>query len=248
MHRYKLTLEYDGTCFCGFQRQKDLPTVQLTLEKAVRSLTFETVTIEGAGRTDTGVHALGQVVHFDLPKLWDPYRLREGLNFYLQDTGVYLTDVEEVSFSFHARFSALLRTYEYVILNRPTPSVFAPKRAWYVRVPLDVGAMQEGASQFIGHHDFSAFRSINCQATSPFRTLSFFRIFSEGHKIYARIQSRSFLHNQVRIMVGTLKKIGEGRRAPSHVSALLATGDKTQAGPTAPPYGLYLVNISYKNS
>lgn len=243
--RYKITVEYDGSRSYGWQRQRGVSTVQQTLEEAVFKLTHQTVLVEGAGRTDAGVHATGQVAHFDLEESLPFCRLQGGLNYYLRDKGIGVIQIEEVDSYFHARFSAKSRAYRYIILNRRTPPILDRQKVWHVIPPLNVEAMQEAAQSFIGFHNFEAFRSAHCQASSAQRTLTSFYINREGEYIYAKIQAPSFLHNQVRIMVGTLKKIGEGLWPPNIIPTLLENQDRCQAGPTAPPFGLYLTQVTY---
>jgi len=250
LYRYKITIEYDGTRFCGWQRQShplkgELITVQGALSIAVFKLTKQQVLVEGAGRTDAGVHATGQVGHFDLDKYFPPLQLRDALNFYLQDQGVSVLEVEEADNTFHARFSATVRTYNYCIINRRAPLVIDPERAWHVMAPLDVGAMQEAAKELVGHYDFSAFRATKCQGKNPVKTLTRFDVVAEKDRIVATIQSRSFLHHQVRIMMGTLKRVGEGKWTREDVIKIRDSKQRHLSGPTAPAYGLYLTGVSY---
>ncbi|MBM3468130.1 MAG: tRNA pseudouridine(38-40) synthase TruA [Alphaproteobacteria bacterium] len=250
MPRYKLTVEYDGSCFSGWQRQRNQISVQEALQQAVKTLFNEDVLVEGAGRTDTGVHALGQVAHMDLAAPLPPYRVRDGLNSHLRTRGVSILCVKNVPDDFHARFSAIGREYEYHIINRRAPVILEAHRAWHVIPDLDVEKMQRAARHFVGTYDFSSFRTAACQAASPIRTLDLFEIKSRdipfGKHIIAHIASRSFLHNQVRIMMGTLKLVGEGRLEPDAIPSILEARDRTASGPTAPSQGLYLKNISYK--
>jgi tRNA pseudouridine38-40 synthase len=246
MPRYKLTIEYDGTEFCGWQRQEEgIKSVQGTIEAAVMSLSNQLVLVEGSGRTDRGVHALEQVAHVDLEKTFAPYQLREGLNFFLRNQGVVILSVEEVPDTFHARFSAKSRTYVYKILNRRAPLALEHNRAWHIPKPLDVGAMSQAAQHFIGHHDFTTFRSAHCQAPHALRTLDRFDLYQEGAFITAIIKSRSFLHNQVRIMMGSIAKIGRREWTPSYIQDLLEIKDRRKAGATAPAHGLYLAKVEY---
>lgn len=246
MPRYKLTVEYDGTLFYGWQRQEGgLPTIQGTIESAVKQFSGEDITLEGAGRTDAGVHATGQVAHLNLTKDWPTYRILDALNFYLRDTGVAIVGAELVPDDFHARFSAKARVYNYRIINRRAPLVLEKNRAWHVIKPLNLEAMQETAQIFIGTHDFTSFRSISCQAKSAIRTLDEFILTQENHVITARIKSRSFLHNQVRIMMGSLHQIGMGCWQIEDVRQALEKRNRVYAGPTAPAWGLYLTDVQY---
>lgn len=245
MPLYKLTLEYDGSFFSGWQRQKDAFTVQQALEEAIISLTGKSLQVQGSGRTDQGVHATGQVAHVksDVPVSCDAWR--RGLNFYLHELPVRVLEAVEAPETFHARFSAISRHYRYIILNRPSESVLERKRVWWVHRPLCLKAMEEGASYLIGHHDFSSFRSSECQAASAIRTLDQLSISQKGHHILFDIQSRSFLHNQVRIMVGSLKRVGEGFWPPLKIQEMLSCKERRLAGPTAPPEGLYLTKVGF---
>lgn len=245
MTRYKLTLEYDGRFFAGWQKQKGLPTVQETLEEALRAVIGDPVTVFGAGRTDQGVHATGQVAHVDLNKPLSLDTLRRGTNFYLKQKAVTILAAQQVPDTFHARFSAHTRTYSYFILNRPSRCVLEEGRVWWVCCPLDLQRMEEGAQYFIGHHDFSSFRARNCQSRSPFKTLDLLEIQAQNDRIEIRFQSRSFLHSQIRIMVGSLKLVGEGRWTPKNIFEALQKKDRRFAGPTAPPEGLYLTSVRY---
>ena len=250
LYRYKITIEYDGTRFHGWQRQShplkgELITVQSALEKAAFKLTKQQALVEGAGRTDAGVHATGQVCHFEIHKYFPPLKVRDALNFYLQDQGVSVLVVEEVDSTFHARFSATLRTYNYHIINRRAPLSLDTQRAWHVMAPLDVELMREAAQELVGHYDFSAFRAAECQGKSPLKTLSRFDIVAEKDRIVAIIESRSFLHNQVRIMMGTLKRVGEGKWTREDVIRIRDSKQRHLSGPTAPAYGLYLTGVSY---
>ncbi len=246
MPRYKLTIEYDGTLFHGWQRQETgVVSVQGTIEQAVYQFCQEQVTVEGAGRTDAGVHATGQVAHIEITKVFPCYRIRDALNFFLKSSGVSILKVEEVAVDFHARFSAKARVYNYVIINRRASSPLWENRAWHVIQPMDVLAMRNAAQTFVGHHDFTSFRSTHCQAPSAVRTLDEFELIHEGDKITAQIRSKSFLHNQVRIMMGTLYQVGLGRRSIEDIKQALLGRHRAYAGPTAPPYGLYLTEVHY---
>lgn len=243
MARYKLTIEYDGMHFYGWQRQEGVFSVQEAIEMALLKLNGTTVLVEGAGRTDKGVHALGQVAHVDLEKEWNPFKLKEGLNHFLRH--ISILDIEEVKPPFHARFSAKERRYCYRIVNRSAPLSLDQERAWHVKKYLDVEKMQKAASYLLGHHDFSAFRASECQAKHAMRTLLKAEIQRLEEHIHFYFQAPSFLHNQVRIMVGTLKKIGEGVFPISKIQEGLLLKDRTKMGPTAPPHGLYLTHVFY---
>lgn len=246
MPRYALTIEYDGGRFYGWQRQKDgVISVQKTIEDAYLKFGKRPITLFGSGRTDTGVHATGQVAHLDDPRDIDPFRMMSGLNFYLLDTGVYIVNVQRVPDDFHARFTAQSRTYIYKILNRRPAPVLDQNRVWHVMMSLDVEAMKKAAFFLIGTHDFTSFRSIRCQANSPIRTLDALDIWKEGDMILARVQARSFLHNQVRIMIGTLVDIGKKRWNSEYILEIFEKKDRLAAGQTAPPYGLYLTHIGF---
>lgn len=245
MEKYKIVIEYKGDAFFGWQSQKNGETVQDTIENALTQLTKEISIVEGAGRTDAGVHALGQVGHFILDKEWNPNKLLEGINFYLRNKGVSILSVEKVPNEFHARFSARLRTYRYDILNRRASSPLLRSKAWHVKTPLNLDSMKEGATFLLGTHDFSSFRAIKCQSKRPIRTLANIRFLKEGDILSTFFESKSFLHNQVRIMIGTLKLVGEGKWNPLRIKTILEEKNRAEAGPTAPPYGLYLTRIDY---
>ncbi|WP_341894920.1 tRNA pseudouridine(38-40) synthase TruA [Ferrovibrio terrae] len=247
MPRYRLTLEYDGSRFAGWQRQRDMPSVQQTFETAVQAICGGELSVETvvAGRTDAGVHARGQVVHFDLARDFTPDKLRDGLNFYLREDRIAVLDAAIVDSDFSARLSATARHYLYRILNRRPPPAMEAGQVWHVPVPLDSDAMHVAAQRLLGHHDFNSFRSTECQAKSSLRTLDALRVARVADEIHVTTSSRSFLHNQVRIMVGTLKLVGEGRWSADDVSAALAKADRRAAGPTAPPEGLCLMQVDY---
>jgi tRNA pseudouridine38-40 synthase len=245
MPRYRLTLEYDGTPFSGWQRQAGAPSVQQALEEAIARFSGERVSVQAAGRTDAGVHALGQVVHVDLSRDWDPFRIGEALNHHLKPDPVAVLAVAAVEKSFEARFSATARHYEYRILNRRARPALAANRVWHVAVPLDHAAMAAAAALILGRHDFSTFRAAECQARSPLRTLDRFSVRREGEVVVAEASARSFLHSQVRSMVGSLKLVGEGRWRPGDFRAALDAADRARCGPLAPPQGLYLTRVDY---
>ena len=245
MHRYKLTIEYDGTPFSGWQRQADRPSVQQALEEAIARMSGEQVTTQAAGRTDAGVHALGQVAHFDLAKQWDPFRVREALNFHLRPDPVGIIAAELVSEAFEARFSATARHYEYRILNRRAPAIIERNHVWHMPKPLDAGLMAEAAQLALGQHDFTTFRSSECQAKSPVRTLDVFAVRREGEHIVINASARSFLHHQIRSLVGSLKLVGEGKWRVADFGAALDARDRSRCGAMAPSDGLYFMRVDY---
>ena len=245
MPRYKLTLEYDGRPFCGWQRQSDGGSVQQALEDAVRGFCGEEVQVVAAGRTDAGVHARGQVAHLDLARSVTPETLRNALNHHLRPHPIAVLAATAVPDDFHARFSATARHYLYRIVNRRAPLTLEAGRAWQVPIPLDAEIMHEAAQRLIGRHDFTSFRSALCQAKSPVKTLDRLTVRRLGDRLEITALARSFLHHQVRNMVGTLKLIGEARFPVSHVEAVLAARDRAAAGPTAPAGGLYLMRVDY---
>jgi tRNA pseudouridine38-40 synthase len=245
MTRYKITVEYDGGDFVGWQRQANGPSVQAALEEAVRRFCGETVLVEGAGRTDAGVHALGQVAHFDLAKATDADTVMAAVNFHLKPAPVAVLSAEAVADDFHARFSAIRRAYLYRIVNRRAPLALERGRAWFVPQPLDAGAMHAAAQVLVGHHDFTSFRAGECQAKSPVKTLDLLSVARDGDVVAVRAEARSFLHHQVRNFVGSLKLVGEGRWSADDLRDVLAARDRGAAGPTAPAAGLYLTEVGY---
>lgn len=245
MPRYKITVEYDGGPFVGWQRQESGPSVQAALEDAVFAFTGERIHVQGAGRTDSGVHARGQVAHFDLVREQPTESVRGALTFHLKPHPVVVPSVEIVPSDFHARFSASWRRYLYRILNRRTPAALDRGQVWHVPVPLDVGAMTDAASVLIGRHDFNSFRSASCQAKSSLKTLDLLAVHRDGEEILIDVGARSFLHNQVRILVGTLQLVGRRQWSRRDVEEALAARDRTRAGPTAPPQGLCLMEVRY---
>ena len=247
MPRYRLLVEYDGTPYVGWQRQDNGASVQGALEKAVRSLTGETVSIRGAGRTDSGVHAVGQVAHVDLARTWDGPKLRNALNAHLGMAGerVSVLAAAAVPDAFDARFSAIRRHYLYRILNRPSPLSLEKNRAWWVPKTLDAEAMHAAAQRLVGQHDFTSFRSVHCQAASPVRTLDRLDVSRSGELIEIRATAQSFLHNQIRSFAGTLKLAGEGKWTADDVQAVLEARDRKACGPVAPPDGLYFLQVDY---
>ena len=245
MPRYKLTIEYDGAPFVGWQRQGNGPSIQAALEDAVTAFCGEHVPVQGAGRTDAGVHALGQVAHLDLAPEKPADTLRAALNYHLKPQPIAVVEAEIVPDEFHARFSAIWRRYRYRLLNRRAPPAFDRGRVWHVPVPLDAGAMADAATVLVGRHDFNSFRSASCQAASPLKTLDLLEVSRDAHEIRIEVGARSFLHNQVRILVGTLQLVGRGQWTKRDVAEALAARDRTRAGPTAPPHGLCLVEVRY---
>lgn len=246
MPRYKLTLEYNGTYFNGFQRQKNVETVQQTIEEALFQITREQPVLHAAGRTDTGVHAKGQVVHVDLLKELTADKLQFALNHFIYEKGISVLAVEIVDVFFHARFYAKKRYYQYHILNQRPPSPLLEKRAWHIIKPLDISSMKQACSYFIGTHDFSAFRFAQCQSQKPIKTMDTCSLsLQKDNMIHIDLASQSFLHNQVRIMIGTLVDIGMKKYPPEYIQELLEKKDRTKSGPTAPPYGLYFMKVDY---
>ncbi len=250
MPRYALLIEYDGAPFCGWQAQADCPSVQETVEAALARLSPAPVRVQGAGRTDTGVHASGQVAHVDLERAWDPFRLMEAINAHLRPAPVAILAAAAVTEAFHARFSACARHYLYRILERRAPPALDRGQVWHVRQRLDLAAMRAGAARLVGRHDFTTFRASICQAKSPVKTLDSVTVESSpapgGREIRLRFSARSFLHNQVRSMVGTLVEVGRGRWSPEDVAAALAAKDRAACGPVAPPDGLVLTRVDYQ--
>jgi tRNA pseudouridine38-40 synthase len=245
MPRYRLTLEYDGGPYKGFQAQGDLPTVQGAVERAVLAFSGETLRLQAAGRTDTGVHATGQVVHVDLSKDWPALTVRNALNAHLVDEAVVVLEAEVAPEGWHARFSATERRYLYRILNRPAPPALDRGRVWHVRTPLDAAAMHAAAQALVGHHDFTTFRDLACQAKSPVKTLDVAEVSRRGEEVWLSFASRSFLHRQVRSMTGTLAEVGVGRWTAQDVKAALEARDRRACGPVAPASGLSLTGVAY---
>jgi tRNA pseudouridine38-40 synthase len=245
MPRYKLTIEYDGAPFTGWQSQAGGTSIQDVLERAVAIINGEPANVQGAGRTDAGVHALGQVAHVDLARSWEPFKLRNALNGNLRPRPVCVLLAEEVPADFHARFSALRRYYLYRILNRRSPPTLERGHVWWLPVELDAAAMHEAAQHLVGRHDFTTFRAAQCQSSSPVKTLDRFDVARYGELIEVRAEARSFLHNQVRSMVGTLRAVGEGKWGPEKVRQALAARERAACGPVAPPDGLYLLRVDY---
>ena len=247
MPRYRLDIEYDGTAYAGWQRQSGQHSVQAAIEQAVLGFCGERVSLRAAGRTDAGVHATGQVAHVDLAKDWPADTVRDAVNAHLAKAAetVVVLNAACVEEKFDARFSAVARHYRYRIANRRAPLALERKRAWWVPKPLDAGAMQEAARHLLGRHDFTTFRSVHCQAKSPLRTLDRLDVVRDGEAIAICASARSFLHNQVRSMVGSLKRVGEGGWEPTDVKAALEARNRAACAGLAPPEGLYLVGVDY---
>ena len=245
MPRYRVVVEYDGTPFVGWQRQENGPSVQAALEHAVKKLSGEEVSVFGAGRTDAGVHARGQVAHFDLSSQWDLKKIRDGLTYHLRPNPIVVLKSEAVDVEFDARFDAVKRYYVYRIINRHSPLTLEVERAWQINKPLDHEVMHKAGQFLIGKHDFTAFRSAHCQAKSALRTLDAVTVIRTGEVIEISVNARSFLHNQVRSIVGSLKMVGEGKWSPDYIIKVLESRDRSGCGPVAPACGLYLVRVEY---
>lgn len=250
--RWKITLEYDGTPFVGWQRQEQGLSVQGCIEAAIQKFCGEAVTVHVSGRTDAGVHAVGQVAHFDIEKEADVKSVRDAINFHLRPHPVAVVQAEPVASEFHARFSAKHRVYCYrIVTERRGDMVLDKNRVWHVNIPLDIAAMNRAAQYLLGSHDFSSFRAAECQAKSPLRTLQRLECVEEkdaltaGRHIALWAEARSFLHHQIRNMAGTLKLVGEGKWSPEDVRTALEARDRTAAGPTAPAHGLYFMRVDY---
>ena len=249
MPRYALKIEYHGGPFSGWQRQSHAPSVQQAIEDALRKLEPDAPTIFAAGRTDAGVHALGQVAHCDLNKPWQPFRLCEALNYHLKPLPVAIIEAAPVPESFHARFSARERHYIFRLLSRRAPATHDKGLVWQVAHPLDLMRMREAAAHLVGHHDFTTFRASECQARSPVKTLDALEIercpHSGGTEYRFHLRARSFLHNQVRSIVGTLERVGAGAWDAAAVKTALEARNRAACGPVCPPYGLYLERVVY---
>ncbi len=246
MPRFKLTLEYDGTPYVGWQRQANGLAVQEVLETALHAISGEAATVRGAGRTDAGVHATGQVAHVDLTRrAWRPEVLREALNAHLRPDPVAVIVAEPVPDGFDARHSAVRRHYVYRLVNRRAPLTLEADRAWLIKRRIDAGAMHEAAQILIGRHDFSTFRDSECQAESPIRTLERFEVMKQGDLVLMKVAARSFLHRQVRSMVGSLEHVGSGRWRAADLRDALEARDRARCGMVAPAAGLYLVGVDY---
>lgn len=246
MPRYRITIEYDGTDFVGWQQQAEGLSVQGALQEAVFRFCGERVAVKGSGRTDAGVHALGQVAHFDLAAARDPFRIQEALNFHLKPHAVAVLACMDAGAAFDARFSARHRHYLYRILCRRARPVLERDRVWWLAAPLDAGAMAQAAGVLVGRHDFTTFRAAQCQAKSPVKTLDRVDVSRVGQEIHIALSARSFLHHQVRSIAGSLKLVGEGKWTKADLAAALAAADRTRCGPVAPACGLYLERIDYE--
>ena len=246
MPRYKLTIEYDGAPFAGWQIQADRPTVQGVLTAAVEALSGEKSLVQGAGRTDAGVHARGQVAHVDLAKDWDTDTVRDALNAHIRPHPIAILAAEHVAEDFNARMSATKRHYLYRIINRRADLTLDAGHAWRVPRPLDAAAMHAAAQRLVGKHDFTTFRSTECQAKSPVKTLQQLDVERAGDDVIVLASARSFLHSQVRSMVGSLVMAGEGKWSADDLSRVLAAADRTACGKVAPPDGLYLMRVDYE--
>ncbi|MBA2467381.1 MAG: tRNA pseudouridine(38-40) synthase TruA [Sphingomonas sp.] len=245
MTRWRLTVEYDGGPFMGWQRQNDDPSVQARIESAIFQMTSEEATVHGAGRTDSGVHALAMSAHIDIAKPLTEHRLRDGLNALVRPAPIAILDVQRVADDWHARFSCIGRRYEYRILNRRAPAAVERGRVWHVPQPLDIAAMAEGAAMLVGTHDFTTFRSAHCQSNSPVKSLDRLEISREGEQIRVEAAARSFLHHQVRSMVGCLVMVGRAQWAPKDIKRALEARDRAALGLNAPPHGLYFAEALY---
>jgi tRNA pseudouridine38-40 synthase len=245
MPRYALTIEYDGGPFVGWQRQANGLSVQQRLEEAVAAINGARAIVHGAGRTDAGVHALGQVAHIDMARVWRADKLRDALNAHLKPAPVAVIAARAVTDDFEARFSAIRRHYRYIIDNRRAPLALTLGRAWHVKWPLDAEAMHAAAQHLLGRHDFTTFRASECQANSPVRTLERLDVRRIGARIEIEVSARSFLHNQVRSMAGSLEHVGSGKWQAEDLADALAAKDRTRCGQVAPPQGLYLVAVDY---
>jgi tRNA pseudouridine38-40 synthase len=245
--RYKLTIEYIGLGYCGFQKQPNLSekSVEGVLEDAIFQLSKERVKIVACGRTDAGVHAIAQNIHFDLEKIFNPSKMVLGLNNYLRSENVAVTNCEIVDEKFHARFGTKMRHYRYVIINRCAAPVLQRNRAWHLPQNLDLLAMQESAKLLIGEHDFTSFRDSDCQAKSPIRVIRNIEIYRDGEEIIIEVSAKSFLHHMVRNIVGTLSLVGLKRIAAKDMQQILTAKDRTKSGPNAPAYGLYFLRADY---
>lgn len=249
MPRYAIKIEYNGAPFVGWQRQEALPSVQGAIEAALQRSSGQSVMVNGAGRTDTGVHALGQVAHFDISGDWDAARLMGALNYHLKPLPVAISDCAAVDDEFHARFDAVERCYLFRILARRAPVVLDAGWVWHIKHRLDCAAMQNGANHLIGRHDFTTFRAAQCQAQSPIKTLDAIQIIQQpnagGVEYRFTLRARSFLHNQVRSIIGSLYEVGRGKWQPDDMGAALRAGDRAACGPVSPPHGLYLTDVRY---
>jgi len=245
MFKYKLIIEYDGTNFVGWQRQDNGPSIQQSLEEAIQKLANEQVAVFGSGRTDSGAHAKGQVAHFEISNDLAKDNIRDGINQHLRPLPIVILNVEKVAGDFHARFSAKQRIYEYSIINRRPPLTFQRQLAWVIYKKLDIEKIKEAALFFEGKHDLNAFRSIDCQSSTSIKTIDYCTVTNNQESIVIEVAAKSFLHSQVRIIVGTLVNVGEGKIQPSDLKKIIEMKDRDKAGVTAPAHGLYLKKIIY---
>ncbi len=243
--RYKLIIEYDGTNFKGWQRQKSGLAIQEVIENALKTALREEITLFGSGRTDTGVHAIGQVAHFETEQNLNLFKIRESLNALVRPHLISIHDVQKVSDDFHARFSAKERSYVYQILNSSFPPALLKNKVWWIHTPLDINSMQEAANLLIGKHDFSTFRASECQAKSPIKTINSIHFEQDGNIIKMHISAKSFLHHQVRNIIGSLVLVGQGKWSIKDFEIAFKGKDRKLGGPTAPPEGLYFVSVKY---
>lgn len=248
MPRYKVTIEYDGSDFVGWQIQPDNKSVQGELQRALFAMSGETYTPTGAGRTDAGVHAYAQVAHIELSKDWEANKIRDALNYHLKPNLISILKCEQVDDEFDARFSALQRHYLYRIINRKARLALDSSKAWHIPHQLDATAMHRAAQVLLGQHDFTTFRSVHCQAKSPLKTLDHLQVMRAGEEIRIETSARSFMHNQVRSMVGSLKLVGEGKWTADDLSAALKAKDRSACGPVSPACGLYFVGVDYEEA
>ena len=245
MHKYKLIIEYDGNNFVGWQRQDNGISIQSSIERAVKKLSNEDITLIGAGRTDSGVHAKGQVAHFELLNDFPIDKIRDGINQHLRPLPIAILNAEKVVNDFHARFSARQRIYQYSIINRRPPLTFQRQLTWVIYKKLDIEKMKEAATYFKGKHDFNAFRSIDCQSSTSIKTIDYCCVTNNQESIEIEVAAKSFLHSQVRIMTGTLVNVGQGKLQPSDIQKIIDMKDRDKAGVTAPAQGLYLKEVIY---
>lgn len=247
MQRWKITIEYDGTTFCGWQKQNDCVTVQEVIEDSIANLSIdkEHVEIYGSGRTDTGVHALAQVAHFDLDREMEDYKICDAINYFLMPYDVAVINAEKVNEEFHARFDAKQRSYIYKILNRRNPSPLHKNRVWHYVHDLDEKAMQEAANMLIGKHDFSTFRAANCESKSPVKTIDEIKLTRDGDFVFMNISAKSFMYHQVRNIIGSLVMVGDGRWSLEDFKKAFEAKDRARGGVTAPACGLYFEKVEY---
>ncbi|PPR44827.1 MAG: tRNA pseudouridine synthase A [Alphaproteobacteria bacterium MarineAlpha5_Bin8] len=245
MPKYKITIEYDGSNFVGWQRQENGNSIQESIEKAITKITSKKINVFGAGRTDAGVHAKGQVAHFETLNDISVETIRDGLNQYLRNLSIAILDAEKVSDDFHARFSATHRYYQYFLINRRAPLTLNKNYAWAIYKKLKIDKMKIAANYFIGKYDFNSFRSIDCQSSSSIKTISSCEVNHSNEEVIINVAAKSFLHSQVRIIVGTLVEVGKGKIQPDDIKEILESKDRARAGPTAPAHGLYLIKVDY---